>query len=78
MQSRKDEILAKKAKLAELKKQKELRQKEFSAGRHSFGTPSDVRAALLSAPIGVTADCRAETSLHPPDANKTVVKSWTA
>ena len=30
MQQRKDEILAKKAKLAELKRQRELRQKEFA------------------------------------------------
>ncbi len=37
MQSRKDEILAKKAKLAELKRQKELRQQEFSAIRESPG-----------------------------------------
>ncbi len=37
MQSRKDEILAKKAKLAELKRQKELRQLEFSAIRESPG-----------------------------------------
>lgn len=36
IQSRKDEILAKKAKLAELKRQRELRQKEFSTNRQSL------------------------------------------
>ena len=35
LQSRKEEILAKKAKLAELKRQRELRQKEFSNNRQS-------------------------------------------
>lgn len=36
IQARKDEILAKKAKLAELKKQRELRQKEFNTNRQSL------------------------------------------
>lgn len=36
-QARKDEIQAKKARLAELKKQRELRQKEFSSNRQSVG-----------------------------------------
>lgn len=36
LQSRKDEILAKKAKLAELKRQRELRQKEFTNNRQSL------------------------------------------
>lgn len=36
LQSRKDEILAKKAKLAELKRQRELRQKEFTNTRQSL------------------------------------------
>lgn len=36
LQSRKDEILAKKAKLAELKRQRELRQKEFTSNRQSL------------------------------------------
>jgi dynein intermediate chain len=44
MQQRKDEILAKKAKLAELKKQRELRQKEFTS-RTSLGDASEVNAA---------------------------------
>lgn len=42
LQSRKDEILAKKAKLAELKRQRELRQKEFSSNRQSVGDVSEV------------------------------------
>jgi hypothetical protein len=39
---RKAEILAKKAKLAELKRQRELRQKEFSQSRASTGDASEV------------------------------------
>ncbi|KAF1813714.1 cytoplasmic dynein intermediate chain [Eremomyces bilateralis CBS 781.70] len=42
VQQRKDEILAKKAKLAELKRQRELRAREFSATRQSIGDTSDV------------------------------------
>lgn len=37
VQSRKDEILAKRAKLAELKRQRELRQKEYTSSRQSLG-----------------------------------------
>jgi dynein intermediate chain len=39
MQQRRDEILAKKAKLAELKRQRELRA---TTGRQSIGNPSEV------------------------------------
>ena len=42
IQARKDEILAKKAKLAELKRQRKLRQKEFSTSRQSIGESSEV------------------------------------
>jgi len=42
MQQRRDEILAKKAKLAELKRQRELRANQATASRQSIGTPSDV------------------------------------
>lgn len=42
MQLRKEEILAKKAKLAELKRQRELRQREFSQNRMSVGESSEV------------------------------------
>lgn len=42
LQARKEEILAKKAKLAELKRQRELRQKEFSSTRLSSGDASEV------------------------------------
>lgn len=41
IQQRKEEILAKKAKLAELKKQRELRAKEFNTNRQSLDA-SDV------------------------------------
>lgn len=43
MQQRKNEILAKKAKLAELKKQRELRQREFTSNRNSVGDASEVQ-----------------------------------
>ncbi|TVY78350.1 Cytoplasmic dynein 1 intermediate chain [Lachnellula suecica] len=42
MQQRRDEILAKKAKLAELKRQRELRARDVSASRQSIGSPSDI------------------------------------
>ncbi|KAI5369249.1 Putative WD40/YVTN repeat-like-containing domain superfamily [Septoria linicola] len=51
MQQRKEEILAKKAKLAELKRQRELRQKDLSTNRHSLDasdqlvSPSPQRAS---------------------------------
>jgi dynein intermediate chain len=43
MQQRREEILAKRAKLAELKRQRELRASQTTAGRQSIGVPSDVR-----------------------------------
>lgn len=49
-QQRKAEILAKKAKLAELKRQRELRQKEFSQSRASTGDASEVSTV---APVSV-------------------------
>lgn len=42
MQQRKAEILAKRAKLAELKRQRELRQQEFSLSRANSGEASEV------------------------------------
>lgn len=42
MQQRKAEILAKRAKLAELKRQRELRQQEFSQSRANSGDASEV------------------------------------
>ncbi|KAK7757775.1 hypothetical protein SLS62_000153 [Diatrype stigma] len=42
MQQRRDEILAKKAKLAELKRQRELRANQANAGRGSIGSNSDL------------------------------------
>ena len=47
MQSRKDEILAKKAKLAELKRQRELRAKELSNTRQSIGDIGDLTGSPL-------------------------------
>lgn len=37
MSSRKEELLAKKARLAELKRQREIREERFSSGRPSIG-----------------------------------------
>jgi len=47
MQQRRDEILAKKAKLAELKRQRELRAREVSASRQSVGSAADVGVGYL-------------------------------
>lgn len=47
MQQRRDEILAKKAKLAELKRQRELRASHATVGRPSIGSPSDVGLGIL-------------------------------
>ncbi|KJZ78424.1 hypothetical protein HIM_02462 [Hirsutella minnesotensis 3608] len=55
MQQRRDEILAKKAKLAELKRQRELRATQSAAGRQSVGGSSD-----LLAPTPGRADNRRE------------------
>ena len=41
-QARRDEILLKKQRLAELKKQREQRSREFSAGRQSLAGAADV------------------------------------
>ncbi|PQE29806.1 WD domain-containing protein [Rutstroemia sp. NJR-2017a WRK4] len=54
-QQRRDEILAKKAKLAELKRQRELRAREVSASRQSVGSSSD-----LASPTPGRADNRRE------------------
>ncbi|KAL4784240.1 WD40-repeat-containing domain protein [Aspergillus varians] len=52
---RKAEILAKKAKLAELKRQRELRQREFSQSRASTGDASEIVS-----PVPSRSDSRAE------------------
>lgn len=44
MQQRKAEILAKRAKLSELKRQRELRQHEFNQTRANSGDASEVNA----------------------------------
>lgn len=46
MQQRKAELLAKRAKLAELKRQRELRQQEFNQNRANTGDASEVWGAL--------------------------------
>ncbi|KAM3445689.1 hypothetical protein NHJ13734_000142 [Beauveria thailandica] len=55
MQQRRDEILAKKAKLAELKRQRELRASQAFAGRQSIGSPGE-----LVSPSPGRADSRRE------------------
>ncbi|KAL1861588.1 hypothetical protein VTK73DRAFT_7011 [Phialemonium thermophilum] len=55
MQQRKDEILAKKAKLAELRRQRELRANQATATRQSLGSSSD-----LVSPVPGRADNRRE------------------
>ncbi|KAK5111052.1 hypothetical protein LTR62_005427 [Meristemomyces frigidus] len=49
LQSRKDEIAAKKAKLAELKRQRELRAKDLSHSRQSIGGPGGNLAEVRNA-----------------------------
>jgi dynein intermediate chain len=44
MQQRREEILAKTAKLAELKRQRELRANQASSSRQSIGGTGDVRS----------------------------------
>jgi hypothetical protein len=52
MSSRRDEILAKKARLAELKRQREERQQQFAAGRQSLG--AEVRHSALPYMVHIT------------------------
>ncbi|RCI14951.1 hypothetical protein L249_6764 [Ophiocordyceps polyrhachis-furcata BCC 54312] len=59
MQQRRDEILAKKAKLAELKRQRELRATS-AAGRHSLSGSSDMLVPQLASPPPGRADNRRE------------------
>ena len=47
MSSRKDELLAKKARLAELKRQRELRQEQYASSRQSIGEVSRPSHALV-------------------------------
>jgi hypothetical protein len=61
VKQRQAEIQAKKEKLAELKRQRELRRKEFSSARQSIGDSSDVRrlcsSVFLSTLTVYTASC---------------------
>jgi dynein intermediate chain len=52
MQQRREEILAKKAKLEELKRQRALRAREASASRQSIGGSGDVRLPIVSYTFG--------------------------
>jgi len=47
VQQRKDEILAKKVKLAELRRTRELRDKERSSRESGIGVASDVRSMTI-------------------------------
>lgn len=47
LQSRKDEILAKRAKLEEIKRNRELRAKELSSSRQSIGASAEVRQDMV-------------------------------
>lgn len=69
MQQRRDEILAKKAKLAELKRQRELRSRDVSASRASIGNSSDVHC--LSAAKDVLELTTFSSYLQPQDVAKT-------
>lgn len=55
MQQRRDEIAAKKARLAELKRQRELRQQEFGASRQGIGGSDEV--SRFAHRVGVRVDC---------------------
>ncbi|KAJ5628292.1 hypothetical protein N7490_010520 [Penicillium lividum] len=48
IQQRKNEILAKRARLTELKKQRELRQREFTSNRNSVGDASEIASPVPS------------------------------
>lgn len=47
MQQRKDELQSKKAKLEEMRRQREERQREFAASRQSLGSPPGVCVAKV-------------------------------
>lgn len=71
VQSRKEEILAKKAKLAELKRQRELRQREFSSNRQSVGDAAEVCLPLYYIRATLT-DSTASSSLATPQPQHAV------
>ena len=48
MSSRKDELLAKKARLAELRRQRELRQEQYTSSRQSIGEVSSRSSQTLA------------------------------
>lgn len=71
MQQRRDEILAKKAKLAELKRQRELRTREISSSRQSIGGSSEVRTTNSLQQWGLTGN----SSQHLHQVEKTTAKN---
>ncbi|EAW15127.1 putative dynein intermediate chain [Aspergillus clavatus NRRL 1] len=66
VQQRKAEILAKRAKLAELKRQRELRQKEFSQSRANSGDASEVWQAPQRQKFGTNFDSIFSTKIVSP------------
>lgn len=68
MQQRREEILAKKAKLAELKRQRELRANQANAGRASFSSQNEVRPRrmVLCSDL-MLIDNRSLYPLHPAE-----------
>lgn len=67
MQARKDEILAKKAKLAELKRQRELRQREFNQNRASIGDASEVNKLSISTKLSMLTTVGLTDSITCPE-----------
>lgn len=65
MQQRRDEILAKKAKLAELKRQRELRANQTSIGRASISSGSEVSSPGITA---VSCVCPDQPTVDVPNA----------
>jgi hypothetical protein len=65
MQQRRDEILAKKAKLAELKRQRELRKQDSASRQSLSGSPlAEVRLLCCTTPRPDTLTTHADTLAH--------------
>lgn len=75
MQQRRDEILAKKAKLAELKRQRELRASQTSAGRQSMGSPGEVRLQASPPNIEILTAIYRSSYRQPPEDPTAAAKS---
>lgn len=73
MKSHKDEIQAKKAKLAEMKRQREQRHKDFSVGRQSTGSPAGVclcSSTGASVIAQLTGQAQVSPSQHRPETRQ--------